>query len=127
MGSGDLDLNCRTALLDAAAQARLRALDPDGRGGVVRRVMRTFESMLQRSLLASERALASADHAEIGRIAHTLKSASASVGALALARCCAEVEALAFAHTKGDIDAAAASLLLEGQAALAAVRDMLRR
>ena len=113
-------------LLDADALARLRELDPDGRAGVLQRVMRTYESSLQRTLPALVQARLGQDHDEIGRLAHTLKSSSASVGALALSRSCAEVEALARKLQTGDFDAAVERLFADAAAASAAVRDMLR-
>jgi hypothetical protein len=112
--------------LDAAALARLRELDPQGRHGVVVRVLAAFESSLTRMLeqLAAERDGGKAQ--VVGAAAHTLKSSAASVGALRLASACAEVERRVRAGgptaQRHDID----WLLLEGEAALAAVRAMLR-
>lgn len=114
------------ATLDEAALARLRELDPEGRHGVVARVLGAFEASLARTLqqLAAERE--SADAALVGGIAHTLKSSSASVGALRLAAVCQEIERSArgeaAAAKRHDVD----RLLAEGEAALAAVRAMLR-
>jgi hypothetical protein len=118
--------------LDAAALDRLRELDPDGRHGVLRRVLSAFESSLERMLarLEAERA---GGHAEVvAGIAHTLKSSSASVGALALAATCAEVEsrwrgaASQAAGTDPALEADIVRLCDLGAAALAAVRAMLR-
>lgn len=112
--------------LDAVALARLRELDPDGQHGVVRRVLSTFDTSLRRLLGQLE---AQADQplaAAVSAIAHTLKSSSASVGALDLAAVCAEVEARL---RGGDASALAADvqrLLLEGRAALWAVAAMLQ-
>lgn len=112
--------------LDAAALARLRELDPQGRQGVVARVLAAFEASLTRMLeqLAAER---DGGQAQVVRaVAHTLKSSAASVGALRLASACAEVERRVRAGgptaQRHDVD----WLLLEGEAALAAVRAMLR-
>jgi histidine phosphotransfer protein HptB len=80
-------------LLDATALARLRELDPGGRTGLLNRVLQTYTQSLER-MLAQWRAARSADDASVMRqIAHTLKSSSASVGALGLSTACAEVEA----------------------------------
>ncbi|MBL8341451.1 MAG: Hpt domain-containing protein [Rubrivivax sp.] len=113
------------AQLDAAALARLQALDPEGRHGVVRRVLATYEGALTRQLdqLRAER---DTPTAALANLAHTLKSSSASVGALALADACAALEqrlrhgAVAQTH---DV----AHLVDLGEAALAAVRTMLRQ
>lgn len=112
--------------LDVAALACLRELDPEGRHGVVARVLAAFEASLTRMLeqLAAERDGGQAK--VVGVVAHTLKSSAASVGALRLASACAEVERRARAGgptaQRHDVD----WLLLEGEAALAAVRAMLR-
>jgi hypothetical protein len=70
--------------LDETALARLRELDPDGRHGVLQRVLTAFETSLTRSLGQLQDPQASADAKTVAALAHTLKSSSASVGALAL-------------------------------------------
>jgi HPt (histidine-containing phosphotransfer) domain-containing protein len=81
-----------TPVLDAQALAALRQLDPSGTNRLVPRVMTTYRSSLARLLgqltLARER-----DDADSLRlVTHTLKSSSASVGALALSVLCAAAE-----------------------------------
>jgi HPt (histidine-containing phosphotransfer) domain-containing protein len=112
--------------LDAAALARLRELDPEGRLGVVDRVLRAFETSLTRMVgqLVNERSGGNA--AVVSAVAHTLKSSSASVGALALSRACADVEKRLRNGDPGDLTAEIERLLAESDAALAAVRAMLR-
>lgn len=112
-------------VLDAVALARLQELDPGGKAGIVRRVMSTFDQSLATALDNLQKALERADAVEIRRLAHTLKSSSASVGALALSSACAETEALARDQRLDELPAAVARLLSEGQGALAAVRDLL--
>lgn len=123
----------RTPGLDATAIARLRELDPDGRHGVVPRVLSAFETVLTRML--TQLSAPSAERPEGGHgpdpavvvsVAHTLKSSSASVGALSLARACADVERRLRAGEPGDLDVDVARLQHEGQGALKAVRAMLR-
>ena len=79
-------------VLDAAALERLRELDPNGRSHLLERVLRAFES----SAIAPRRQFRDArqrgDMAGIRHVVHTLKSSSASIGALALSRMCAEIE-----------------------------------
>ena len=83
-------------LLDAAAIARLRELDPDGANKLMERVVAAYMQSLERLLpeLAAAR-VGDIDLAVVRHVSHTLKSSSASLGALALARRCAEIEALA--------------------------------
>jgi HPt (histidine-containing phosphotransfer) domain-containing protein len=112
--------------LDAAALARLRELDPEGRHGVLERVLRAFDTSLSRMMgqLAAEREGGNAS--VVSSVAHTLKSSSASVGALALSRACADVERRLRNGEPVDIAVEIERLLDESRAALAAVKAMLR-
>lgn len=117
----------RTApVLDEVALSRLHELDPDGRRGVVARVLTAYEAALLRQLEQLREHLAAPRDASLALLAHTLKSSSASVGALALARACEALEMRlrdgASAQTH-DV----AELLALGEAALVAVRTILRR
>ncbi|MFN8893613.1 MAG: Hpt domain-containing protein [Betaproteobacteria bacterium] len=79
--------------LDAQALARLRELDPDGRQGVVQRVLAAYDTSLTRMIVQLRLQAEAPDADVVAGIVHTLKSSSASVGALALARDCADLEA----------------------------------
>jgi HPt (histidine-containing phosphotransfer) domain-containing protein len=83
-----------TSALDATALSRLQALDPDSRNGLVERVLTTYAQSLERLLDQLQAARGAGDEAAIRHAAHTLKSSSASVGALALSSMCAQVEAV---------------------------------
>ena len=112
--------------LDAAALARLRELDPDGRHGVVTRVLTAFETSLARMLtqLQSER---DAEHPTVvAGVAHMLKSSSASVGALSLAKACADVELKLRQGDASTLQADISRLISEGETALQAVTAILR-
>jgi HPt (histidine-containing phosphotransfer) domain-containing protein len=113
--------------LDAEALARLRELDPDGRHGVVERVFKAFETSLERMLGQLEAQRAGGDAAVVANVAHTLKSSAASVGALALAQTCAEVERRLRTGGPGALGGDIERLLHDGGAALAAVKAMLRQ
>jgi HPt (histidine-containing phosphotransfer) domain-containing protein len=112
--------------LDETALARLRELDPDGRHGVLQRVLTAFESSLTRSIVQLQEQQAAADAKVVSALAHTLKSSSASVGALALSATCAQVEARLragqTAQLRDDVDL----LLVHARAALVTVGAMLR-
>ena len=112
-------------VLDELALARLRELDPDGRHGVLRRVFSAFETSLMRMLvqLAAERE--NGDAGVVSAVAHTLKSSSASVGALQLSRACGDVERRLRGQLPGDLGADVERLLTQGKSALVAVRAML--
>ena len=111
--------------LDATALERLRLLDPEGRNGVVVRVLTAFEASLVRMLGQLAAQPDPGDALAVADIAHTLKSSSASVGALRLAAACSELEQRLRSHSapaqRHDIE----RLIAEGEAALAAVRAML--
>jgi|WetSurMetagenome_2_1015567.scaffolds.fasta_scaffold24904_2 histidine phosphotransfer protein HptB len=115
-----------SAQLDAQALARLHALDPDGRHGVVGRVLATFETSLLRQMAQLDEARERGEADELGRIAHTLKSSSASIGALALSAVCAEVERAVRAGETTELVKDVDRLLAEGRRALGAVRAILR-
>lgn len=112
-------------VLDEGALARLRELDPDGQHGVVVRVLTAYENSLVRQLAQMQAELDEPTARVVGGLAHTLKSSSASVGALALSRACEALEqrirlgAQAQTH---DV----AELIALGEAALVAVRTILR-
>jgi hypothetical protein len=96
-------------LLDAEALDRLRELDPTGKGRLLERVLRAFHSSGSRLAQQLGEARTNGDMQGIRHVVHTLKSSSASIGALALARLCAEIEtsirAEAFATLPERLDA----------------------
>lgn len=95
--------------LDAEALDRLRELDPTGKGRLLERVLRAFHSSASRLAQQLGEARTNGDMQGIRHVVHTLKSSSASIGALALARLCAEIEtsirAEAFATLPERLDA----------------------
>ena len=84
-----------SSVLDAAALGRLRDLDPTGDNQLMSRIMAAFDASLQRLLPQLAQAQETRDCNVIRHVAHTLKSSSASIGALHLSKLCAELEATA--------------------------------
>ena len=82
-----------TPVLDEEALQRLRELDPTGQSHLLERVLRAFESSLLRLAPQLREARERGDMPAIRHVAHTLKSSSASIGALRMSRLCAEIEA----------------------------------
>lgn len=113
-------------VLDATALARLRELDPDNSRGFLRQLLQTYEASMVRHLGRLGALDAVADAKAAGEIAHTLKSSSASVGALAFSACCAQLERCAKNGEMGDIVPALKAVLAEGERVLEAVRAMLQ-
>lgn len=81
-------------VLDQDALQRLRDLDPNGVNRLLERVFEAFEASAGRLIPQMELALRSSDAAGVRHVAHTLKSSSASIGALRLSTLCAEIEAM---------------------------------
>jgi len=119
-------LNDPHAVLDAAALARLSELDPTGDGTLVQRVLATYATSLERTRNELVRVRQVAQRLGLHRLAHTLKSSSASVGALALSALCAQVEQHVRVQQPGDIDALLDAMLAEMQRVSGAVQAMLR-
>ena len=112
-------------VLDEASLQRLHGLDPQGTSRVVERVLRAFEASLTRLLPQARQALACGDHEAVRHVVHTLKSSSASVGALELSRCCSEIENRLRAQQAEDLGGMLRGLDAEGGRVLQAVRGLL--
>jgi HPt (histidine-containing phosphotransfer) domain-containing protein len=93
---------------------------------VLRRVFSAFETSLMRMLVQLNAERENGNPGVVSSVAHTLKSSSASVGALQLSAACAEVEKRLREHQPGDLQADVEKLLKEGESALEAVRAMLQ-
>jgi histidine phosphotransfer protein HptB len=87
-----LPVQAGPAVLDADALANLSQLDPTGANRLMRRVFTTYRSSMTRLLSQLAQARAQPDPAGQRLVAHTLKSSSASVGALVLSQLCGEAE-----------------------------------
>lgn len=92
----------RPAVLDAQALAGLTMLDPTGANRLVQRVLSTYNTSLARLLQQIDDGQQRSDSAAVRLAAHTLKSSSASIGALDLSRLCAAAEQ---AIRDGNLDA----------------------
>jgi HPt (histidine-containing phosphotransfer) domain-containing protein len=111
------------AVLDSASLDRLRELDPGGRNGLLQRVLRTYTQSLERMLVQWHEARAAADANALRVIAHTLKSSSASVGALGLSALCADVEARLRDEQAAVAEAQLDALAAEARRVLAGLSD----
>jgi HPt (histidine-containing phosphotransfer) domain-containing protein len=112
---------CASGVLDADAVSRLVALDPEGKNGLLDRVLSTYTQSLQRLIDQMQAALEEHDEQAQRHVAHTLKSSSASVGALALSALCADVERRLRDAPMADIDSHINRLVSEGRRVLAAL------
>jgi HPt (histidine-containing phosphotransfer) domain-containing protein len=112
-------------VLDAEALARLRELDPSGKSRLLERVLRAFETSAARLGEQFTDARARSDMQGIRHVVHTLKSSSASIGALALARICAEIETSIRTEALADLRPQLDAMDRELAAVLQAVTPML--
>jgi CheY-like chemotaxis protein len=79
-------------LLNAEPIEALRALDPDGERRLVQRTIEKFLCYSEELVVKLSNAVDLGDSTEVSRIAHSLKSSSANLGATDLSRQCAELE-----------------------------------
>lgn len=107
--------------LNRQALENIRALSGTDGDALLERVILAFASETPRQLAAMREAIARTDAEALRKVAHSLKSGSANVGADGLAQLCKEMEKLGRAgSTEG-----AAPLLQEMQQAFLAVRESL--
>ena len=113
-------------ILDADALQRLRDLDPKGKNRLLERVMGAFESSAHRLAGQLAEARRGNDLSGVRLVAHTLKSASASIGALALSRLCAEIEMQIRTGSLSGLDDRLDAMDRELEAVLQAVSPLLK-
>jgi HPt (histidine-containing phosphotransfer) domain-containing protein len=119
---GDAD---PVACLDAAALAGLAQLDPTGANQLVVRVLNTYLVSLARLRQQVVDGMQQHDVPALRLAVHTLKSSSASIGALDLAALCAAAEQAVRDDQQALPTAVLERLLAEAQRVDAAVRQLL--
>lgn len=82
-------------VLDRQALDRLHELDPTGENQLMARVASAFDASVGRLLPQILEAMQTGDLGVIRHVSHTLKSSSASIGAVKLSKMCAEMESMA--------------------------------
>ena len=112
-------------VLDPAALARLTELDPKGENQLLERVLRAFQSSAARLRPQADAARLSGDHAALRLVAHTLKSSSASIGAMHLSQLCAQVETTIRTGAHDDLGAQLDALNTALDSALHAIGQLL--
>jgi signal transduction histidine kinase/ligand-binding sensor domain-containing protein/CheY-like chemotaxis protein/HPt (histidine-containing phosphotransfer) domain-containing protein len=109
-------------LLDRTTLAALRALPPRGTQDMLSRVAAAYSADSERLMDELTRALEAGEAAQVARAAHAWRSCNGNVGALGLARLCAELERCG---RSGDL-ATARALLAEAHGLYQRVREELR-
>lgn len=110
--------------LDLDALARLRELDPRGEQRLLQRVLRAFETSMGRLLPQLQQAHLRSDHHGVRHVAHTLKSSSASIGAVKLSQLCVEIETMIRLDTLQNLDAHISALCDEAARVLRALEQL---
>lgn len=115
------------AVLDEQALARLRELDPEGVNHLLERVVAAFlKSLDQQEQVLAQGRDAPRDLNGLRHVAHTLKSAAASLGATTLSQRCAEIEALARAGHEEGLAALIDTVLADIAAARLAMQQLVQ-
>ena len=92
-------------VLDPAALARLAELDPKGENHLLERVLQAFQTSAARLRPQAEAARQQGDRAGVRLVVHTLKSSSASIGAMHLSQLCAQIETTIRVEGGDDLEA----------------------
>ena len=116
-----------TEPIDEAVLNNLAQLQREGRPDIVNRVITLFLESAPALLRDLQEAVAKGDAAVLHRASHTLKSASANVGAALLSAHCRELEAMARTGPVADAAARVATIAEDYQQAQAALTARLPR
>jgi len=126
-GSAPASAPDATPVLDTVALQRLRDLDPSGDSKLLERVFKAFETSLARLMPQLQESRQISDRHGIRHVAHTLKSSSASIGALGLSQRCAEIETLIRLESADSLDSRIDAMSAEVEIVLKAIRAMTDR
>lgn len=111
-------------VLDAAALAGLRELDPTGLNRLLERVLAAFQSSTARLMPQLQEAHRIADMQGMRHVAHTLKSSAASVGGMKLSGICADLESRIRLGQPGDLTPQVEALVQEVDKLLIALQRL---
>jgi HPt (histidine-containing phosphotransfer) domain-containing protein len=126
LDAGAIPEHVEGATLDPAALARLAELDPQGTNRLIERVLQAFQASVARLRPQLQAARLSGDRAPIRLVAHTLKSSSASIGALRLSALCARIEAAIRLDSCEHLDADLDSMDIALDEAIASIEQFLK-
>lgn len=126
VGSTSAPANAGHAVLDAGALARLTELDPTGENRLLERVLQAFRASVTRLRPQLDVARQSGDRSALRMVVHTLKSSSASIGALSLSQMCAQIETAIRVDAAADLSAPLAALDTDLDDTLRAIDALLK-
>lgn len=81
-------------LLDHGKIDAIRSLDPQGKAGLLKNIVTLFIEKSPELIEEIDAALEAGDAESLFRAAHSLKSSSATIGAMGLSETCSQLEAL---------------------------------
>ena len=113
--------------VNRGALDNIRALSRDGGDELVQKVVNAYMGETPRHLQTLRQAIAGQDAGSVRRVAHSLKSASANVGALHLASLCKELEQLGRADSVAGADRILADMEQEFQSVRHSLHAMLEK
>ena len=119
------DPNAGPAAVDRKVLDQYRDIDPSGGQGLALRIVRIYIDSSSEIWRGIEQAIAGGDAEALRLAAHSMKSSTASVGAVALATLFRELEALAKAARMDEAGVLFASMQSEYARVLAALHDIL--
>jgi two-component system sensor histidine kinase/response regulator len=123
--SGSMALDGAAQTLNRETLDGLRELDPNGGDELARELMGMFLESTPAAMSQLRRALDAGDAAVVGRVAHTLKSSAANLGAESLSIAMRELEKLGREARIDDARALAATVVAEHERVVAALRAVL--
>ncbi len=113
------------APIDRKVLDQYREIDPAGGPGLAHRIARIYIDSSAETLRQVEQAIAGRNAEALRQATHSLKSSTASIGAVTLAGLFRELEALAKAARMDDALVVLGAVRLEYERVLAALRDLL--
>ena len=114
----------RDGVLDQTILNRLSQLDPNGVNRLLERVVTAFESSTQRLIPQLREGARRGDLDGVRQVARTLRSASASIGAVTLTRLCADIEADSRAGEANELATRVESMAAETDIVLSVLRSL---
>ncbi|XYJ09208.1 response regulator [Telluria sp. B2] len=114
-------------VINTTALEKIRALSRDGGDALVQKVVNAYVGDVPQHLHTLRQAIGATDAGTVKRIAHSLKSASANVGAETLAGLCKDLEHLGRADTIEGADTLLADMEHEFQAVRYSLTAMLEK
>ena len=111
-------------VLDQNTLNLLCELDPNGVNRLLERVLKAFESSATRLIPPLREGLRTGDLNGVRQVAHTLRSASASIGAVKLSQLCAQIERQIRAGQSDGLDTLVKAMVAEIDVVLSVLRSL---